>query len=130
MECERIGMTGGPGSSERGRSAASRAERGSGALGWSKCVRWLGRPTRGKEGRRGGGDGPGRSAERRREWASVQPTRRGKEEREEEWAGLRELGCLSSILSLFLFFCYTPLIQTILLEFKYNLNSNLYTQHK
>jgi hypothetical protein len=42
----------------------------------------------------------------------------------------RGLGCFSFILSSFLFFFYTPLIQTILLEFKYNLNSNLYTQHK
>jgi hypothetical protein len=31
---------------------------------------------------------------------------------------------------LLLFFFYTPLIQTKLFEFKYNLNSNLYTQHK
>jgi hypothetical protein len=31
---------------------------------------------------------------------------------------------------LFLFFFFTPPIQTKPFEFKYNLNSNLYTQHK
>jgi hypothetical protein len=42
------------------------------------------------------------------------------------------LGWAATLFSSFLFFfCFSnSLIQTILIEFKYNLNSNLYTQHK
>jgi hypothetical protein len=44
--------------------------------------------------------------------------------------GRAGLGCLLSSLLLF-FFCFSnSLIQTILIEFKCDLNSNLYTQHK
>jgi hypothetical protein len=57
----------------------------------------------------------------------------GKEERgprgRGDWAGPRLLGLLSSLF--LFFFCFSnSLIQTIPIDFKYNLNLNLYTQHK
>jgi hypothetical protein len=57
--------------------------------------------------------------------------REGRESREEKKVGRAERNGLGWLLLLFFLFSFsTPLIQTILLEFKYNLNSNLYTQHK
>jgi hypothetical protein len=75
--------------------------------------RWEGEPAL-----RGAGPGLGPRGERERKRGELGP-RGGKRD---EWAGW--LGSFP-----FPFFFYTPPNQTILLEFKYDLNSNLYIQH-
>jgi hypothetical protein len=87
------------------------------------------RPTRGRE--RGiGGAGPRAALGRGKKERERGPA--GKERRGGMlgWAG-RLLGWAAFFYSFsFSSFFSNSLIQTILIEFKYNLNSNLYTQHK
>jgi hypothetical protein len=119
-----VGRYAGPGDNER--KGRERSARGPLREEWAGA-----RPTRGKRGRRGvcwasGGFGPWK--EREEEGVLAHAGERGGKR-----AGLGqdfELGCLL-LFSFLFFFCFSnSLIQTILFEFKYNLNSNLYTQHK
>jgi hypothetical protein len=59
------------------------------------------------------------------------PKRKRREgEGELGWAKERVWAAFFYLFFLFFFCLSNSLIQTILIEFKYNLNSNLYTQHK
>jgi hypothetical protein len=101
-----------------GPAVSGRERRESGrSSGWGKKMGLLG--PRGGKGKR----------EKRVALGLGRERREGREPREEKRVGRAErdgLGWLLLLFFLFSFsFFYTPLIQTILLEFKYKLNSNL-----